>query len=176
MEIYFEGGTLRQWSESDAEELVLIADNKSIADNLRDGFPNPYSINDARKWLEMVLKMGEPAKFFAVVYEGRLAGSIGIVTKEDIYRKNVEIGYFIAQDFWGKGLATKALRAATAYAFETFDIIRAYAEPFADNEASRRVLEKAGYTLEAVHRKNVIKNGVIKDSCIYTILKENFKP
>lgn len=176
MKIRFEGGLLRPWSASDAEELVLIADNKRIADNLRDGFPNPYSIDDAHNWLGMVLKMGEPVRFFAIVYEGRLAGSIGIVTKEDIYRKNVEIGYFIAEDFWGKGLATRALIAATAYAFETFDIIRAYAEPFTDNAASRRVLEKAGFTLEAIHRKNVIKNGLIKDSCIYTILKENFKP
>jgi [ribosomal protein S5]-alanine N-acetyltransferase len=175
MEIHFKGGLLRPWSSSDAEELVLIANNKSIAGNLRDAFPNPYSIDDAHNWLGMVLKMGEPVRFFAIVYEGRLAGSIGIVTKEDIYRKNVEIGYFIAEHFWGKGLATKALEAATAYAFRTFDIIRAYAEPFADNVASRRVLEKAGYTLEAVHFKNVIKNGVIKDSCIYTLLKENFR-
>jgi len=167
---------LRPWSENDADELVLIANNKKIADNLRDGFPNPYSIDDAHSWLGMVLKMGEPFRFFAIVSEGRLSGSIGIVTKEDIYRKNVEIGYFIAESYWGKGLATKALKAATSYAFTTFEIIRAYAEPFADNSASRRVLEKAGYTLEAVHHKNVIKNGVIKDSCIYTVLKENYKP
>jgi ribosomal-protein-alanine N-acetyltransferase len=176
MEIPFEGGLLRPWSVIDAEELVLIANHKIIADNLRDGFPNPYSIDDAHDWLELVLKMGEPARFFAIVSEDRLAGSIGIVTKEDIYRKNAEIGYFIAQDFWGKGLATKAVKVATAYAFKTFDIVRVYAEPFADNAASCRVLEKAGFTLEAVLHNNVIKHGIIKDTCIYTILKESFKP
>ncbi len=85
------------------------------------------------------------------------------------------MGYFVAPEFWGRGIASSALKAVTAYAFRTFDIIRVYAEPFADNIGSRRVLEKAGYTLEATFKNYVIKNGVIKDSCIYSVLKENFR-
>jgi [ribosomal protein S5]-alanine N-acetyltransferase len=174
MELYFEEGSLRPWSISDADALALIADNKNIADNLRDGFPNPYSVNDAIIWLNMVLQQEGPTRFFAIIAGGTLAGSIGIVTKTDIYRKNAEIGYFVAEKFWGKGIATKAIKAATTYAFKTFDIVRVYAEPFAENQGSRRALEKAGFTLEAVFVNYVIKNDIIKDSCIYSVLKENF--
>lgn len=174
MEIFFEGILLRPWSIRDAAKLAIIANNKSIADNLRDGFPNPYTLDDAINWLTMILPVNFPPRFFAIVVEEVLAGSIGIVTKTDIYRKNFEIGYFLAVDYWGKGIATKAIKAATSYAFKDFDIVRVYAEPFADNDGSRRALEKAGFTLEATLRHNVIKNGLIKDSCIYSVLKENF--
>jgi RimJ/RimL family protein N-acetyltransferase len=93
------------------------------------------------------------------VYDNHLAGSIGIISKTDIYRKNAEIGYFLGEEFWGKGIATRAIRAATSYAFSTFDIVRIYAEPFCDNPGSRRALEKAGFIHEATFKKNVIKNG-----------------
>lgn len=174
MEIIFEGIVLRPWSMADAKQLSLIADNKNIADNLRDGFPFPYSLNDAINWLNMVLPENDPVKFLAITIEERLIGSIGIVTKSDIYRKNFEIGYFLDQEYWGRGIVTKAIRAATSYAFRNFDVIRIYAEPFSDNQGSRRALEKAGFTLEATLKRNVIKNGIIKDSCIYSVLREDF--
>lgn len=174
MEISYEGIVLRPWSVKDAERLAIIANNKHIADNLRDGFPHPYSIKDAHSWLNMVIPINDPPKFFAILSEQELAGSIGIVTKEDIYRKNVEIGYFLAEEHWGKGIITKAVKAATAYAFSKFDIVRVYAEPFADNPGSRKVLEKAGFRCEAVFKNYVIKNGVIKNSCIYSVLREDF--
>jgi len=175
MEIPFEGGLLRPWEISDAEELALVADNKNIADNLRDLFPHPYSKDNAVQWLSTVLDQEGPKRYFAIIVEGKLAGSIGLTPKTDIYRKNAEVGYFIAQEFWGRGIASKALIAITTYAFRTFEILRVYAEPFADNFGSRLVLEKAGYTLEATFKNYVIKNGVIKDSCIYSVLKEDFK-
>ena len=175
MEIVFEGITLRPWSFKDADRLAIIANNRRIADNLRDGFPHPYTDTDARKWLDTVIPVNDPPKFFAIIYESNLAGSIGIMTKEDIYRKNIEIGYFLAEEYWGKGIITKAVKAATAYAFLKFDVVRVYAEPFADNPGSRRVLEKAGFKCEAIFKNYVIKNGVIKDSCIYSVLKEDFK-
>jgi len=175
MEICFEGIVLRPWSISDATKLALIADNKKIAENLRDGFPFPYSLNDARDWLNIILPENHPPKFFAITIDKQLAGSIGIVTKTDIYRKNFEIGYFLSEKFWGKGIATKAIKAATSYAFRDFDIVRIYAEPFSDNAGSRKALEKAGFKLEATLKRNVIKNGIIKDSCIYSVLREDFK-
>jgi RimJ/RimL family protein N-acetyltransferase len=175
MEIFFEGILLRPWCEADAQELSIIADNKCIADNLRDGFPNPYYIADAVAWLGSVIPENSPVRFFAIEVGGNLAGSIGLVTKSDIYRKNIEIGYFLDQKLWGRGIITSAIIAATSYAFSNFDVIRVFAEPFADNIGSRKALEKAGYTLEATLRKNVVKNGIIKDSCIYSVLKENFK-
>jgi ribosomal-protein-alanine N-acetyltransferase len=175
MEIFFEGITLRPWSIKDAVTLAGIADNRNIADNLRDGFPHPYSLKDARNWLGMILPENIPPRFFAVTIDKQLVGSIGIVSKTDIYRKNFEIGYFLAQEHWGKGIITKAIKAATSYAFKEFDVIRVYAEPFSDNTGSRRALEKAGFSLEATLKRNVIKNGIIKDSCIYAVLKEDFK-
>ena len=175
MEILFEGIILRPWITKDAGELAQIANNKRIADNLRDGFPFPYSKKDAVNWLRLILPQNNPARFFAIIAGKNLAGSIGIVTKSDIYRKTAEIGYFISEDCWGQGIATRAIKAATFYAFMKFDLIRIYAEPFSDNAGSRKVLENAGFTLEATLRRNVIKNGIIKDSCIYSVLKEEFK-
>lgn len=174
MEIIFEGIALRPWSFKDASQLAAIANNKNIADNLRDGFPFPYSLSDAHKWLNSVIPVNYPPKFFAILSDNHLTGSIGIVTKDDIYRKNVEIGYFLAEEFWGRGIITKAIKAITAYAFSRFDIVRVYAEPYADNPASRRALENAGFLCEAVLKNNVIKNGIVKDRCIYSVLKENF--
>jgi ribosomal-protein-alanine N-acetyltransferase len=175
MEIYFEGIILRPWSISDARELALLADNKRIADNLRDGFPFPYSLKDAIDWLNIILPENNPPRFFAITIDKLIVGSIGIVSKTDIYRKNIEIGYFISERFWGKGIATKAIKVATSYAFRDFDIVRIYAEPFSDNIASRRALEKAGFKHEVTLKNYVIKNGIIKDSCIYSVLREDFK-
>ena len=100
MEIFFEGILLRPWSISDAAQLAAIANNKNIADNLRDGLPFPYSINDARNWLNMILPENLPPRFFAITIDKRLVGSIGIVSKTDIYRKNFEIGYFLSEEYW----------------------------------------------------------------------------
>jgi ribosomal-protein-alanine N-acetyltransferase len=175
MEIIFEGIVLRPWSFNDAVKLAKIADNKKIADNLRDGFPFPYSLKDAKNWLNLILPENSPPRFFAITIEKQLVGSIGIVLKSDIYRKNVEIGYFLKEEYWGKGIVTKAIKASASYAFKEFDIVRVYAEPFADKAGSRKALEKAGFTLEATLKRNVIKNGIIKDSCIYSVLREEFR-
>jgi len=174
MEIVFEDIILRPWSIDDASRLAIIANNKSIAGNLRDAFPHPYSLQDAYNWLNLVLPVNDPPRFFAILYKNSVSGSIGIVAKEDIYRKNMEIGYFLAEEHWGKGIITMAIKAATSYAFAKFDIARVYAEPFADNPGSKRALEKAGFRKEATFVKNVIKNGVVKDSCIYAVLREEF--
>jgi [ribosomal protein S5]-alanine N-acetyltransferase len=174
MKITFENVVLRPWEIEDADQLAVIANNKNVSDNLRDGFPNPYSLEDAYKWLDMVIPINEPPRYFAIIHDKKLAGSIAIVTKEDIYRKNVEIGYFLSEELWGRGIITNAIKAITSYAFSEFDVVRAYAEPFTDNPGSRRALEKAGYKCEAIFKNNVIKNGIIKDSCIYSVLKEDF--
>lgn len=174
MEILSGSIILRPWLPDDAGRLASIANNRNISDNLRDGFPYPYTHEDAVNWLKNIIPENDPPRFFAIIYDGKLAGSIGLVLKSDIYRKNIEVGYFLAENFWGKGIMTTAIRAAVSYAFKTFDIVRVYAEPFADNPGSRKALEKAGFRLEAVLHRNVIKNGVIKDSCIYAMLKEEF--
>jgi [ribosomal protein S5]-alanine N-acetyltransferase len=175
MQILFRNIALKPWSLDYAVRLAEIANNKKIADNLRDGLPHPYTTEDAINWLNMTIPVNDPPRFFAIFYDWELAGSIGLVTKEDIYRKNMEIGYFLAEEYWGKGIMTDAILSATTYAFRFFDIVRLYAEAFADNKGSRRALEKAGYTCEALIRKNIIKNGIVQDSTIYSVLKEDFK-
>jgi [ribosomal protein S5]-alanine N-acetyltransferase len=175
MQIESEDIVLKPWILHNARDLAAIANNKHISDNLRDGFPYPYSYNDAVNWLTGTVMINEPPRFFAIYFESNLAGSIGLVLKEDIYRKNGEIGYFIDEKLWGRGIITKAIKAITSYGFRNFDLERIYAEPFADNTGSRRALEKAGFKCEAVFRRNVIKNGIIKDSCIYSVLKEEFR-
>ena len=174
MEILFEGIILRTWSINDAAELAEIANNKNIADNLQDRFPFPYSVKDARKWLRTILPV-DPPRNFAIVSGNSIIGNIGILTKEDIHRRNVEIGYFLSEKEWGQGIAARAIKAITSYAFSNFDIVRVYVETFSDNIRSKRALEKAGLKLEATFRKNIIKNGILMDSCIYSVLKEDFK-
>jgi len=166
---------LRGWEEDDIESLARIANNKKIFDNLRDGFPHPYTLEDARNYISRVKNHDPKSKLFAIEVDGKIAGNIGVFLKEDIYRKNAEIGYFLAEEWWGKGIMTKVIRKVVDYTFEGCDIIRIYAEPFARNAASRKVLEKAGFKLEAILKNNVIKNDIIQDSCIYSLLKEELR-
>jgi [ribosomal protein S5]-alanine N-acetyltransferase len=174
MEILFEGITLRPWSLDDANALAEIANNRKIADQLQDLFPFPYARKDAKKWLKSIIPI-DPPRNFAIIVDSTIVGNIGILPKEDIHRINAEIGYFLSEKYWGKGIAPKAVKALTSYAFSNFDIVRVYAETFADNIRSRRTLEKAGFILEATLQSNIIKNGIVKDSCIYSILKGDFK-
>jgi [ribosomal protein S5]-alanine N-acetyltransferase len=174
MEIIFEGITLRPWLIEDVPALAKLANNKKIADNIRDSFPYPYSLKDARKWIRSVLPI-LPHCNFAILSGNEIVGNIGLVTKENIYRKNIEIGYFISEQYWGRGFATLGIKAITSYAFNNFGVIRVYAEVFSDNIGSRRALEKAGFIHEATLKNAIIKNDEIKDSCIYSVLKENFK-
>lgn len=167
--------TLRPWEEEDAKRLVVIANNKKIADNLRDGFPYPYSIDDARKFIHLSRHNEGISKAFAIVIDDAVVGSIAAYFKENVHCKNAELGYYLAEEYWGKGIMTKVVRYMAQYLFDNFDVIRVYAQPFARNMASRRVLEKAGFRLEAILKNNIIKNNVVQDGCIYAILKDEFR-
>ncbi len=120
MEILFDGIILRTWSIDDAGRLAEIANNKNIADNLKDQFPFPYTIRDARKWLKTIIPV-DPPRNFAIVSNRVIVGNIGIITKDDIHRKNAEIGYFLSEEYWGQGIGSKAVKAITSYAFSNFD-------------------------------------------------------
>ncbi len=158
-----------------AESLARITNNKKIFDNLRDVFHHPYTFEDAKNYILRVTNDNQTSKAFAIEVDGKIAGNIGIFFKQDVYRKNTEIGYFLAEEWWDKGVMKKVIKAVVDYIFENFDIIRIYAEPFAENVASRKVLEKVGFRLEAVLKNDVIKNGIIQDSCIYSLLKKEFR-
>lgn len=157
---------------ADAEELVLKANNPNIARYLTDGFPSPYSLEDALSFIEKFSSQN-PIQVFLIKVNGEIAGGIGIHPQNDIMRLNAELGYWVAEDMWGYGIATKAITQMVRYGFDNFNITRIYARPFGSNIASQRVLEKCGFELEARIEQNIIKNGIVEDELIYAIRKEN---
>lgn len=165
---------LRPFKDSDAKSIAEAANNKKVFDNVRDYFPHPYSLTDAKQWIESCKRMPEPQTVFAIDVEGKAIGNISIFIKDDIYCSNVEIGYFLDEKYWNLGIITEAIGVITAYAFMNFDINRVYAEPFETNIASCRALQRVGFRREAVFEKNIIKNGVLQNSCIYAILREEY--
>lgn len=164
--------TVREWKESDAEALAGLLNDKRILDNLRDGLPYPYTVSDALWYINSCLSADKNNTFcFAIVYNGKVVGSIGIFRQGNIHFKTAELGYYIGVEFWGKGIMTEAVRLACKHVFDNTDIVRIYAEPFAENTASCRVLEKNGFVLEGILRKNAFKNGVFRDMKLYAFIK-----
>ena len=164
---------LRGWRLSDAVVLSQILNNRKILDNLRDGLPYPYTLRDARWYIDSMLGSDKDDVFaYAVEYCGKLAGSIGVFRQENIHSRTAELGYYIGEEYWNKGVATQAVKQICKYVFDNSDIVRIYAEPFARNIASCRVLEKAGFEYEGTLKANAVKNGVIEDMKMYAIIKD----
>jgi len=161
---------IRQWKNEDLQELVCQANNINVWNNLRNYFPHPYTEEHGKAWLEKVVN-ALPAINMAIEADGKLVGGIGLILNGDVYIKSAEIGYWLGEQNWGKGIATEAVRQMTEYAFYYFDLVRLYAEVFETNKASMRVLEKNGYYLEGVRRKAVFKNNVLMDDYIWVKLK-----
>ncbi len=163
---------IRKWSLKDAADLAAIISNKNIQDRLRDGLPYPYTEEDGRAYISFLLSADADETFaFAITADDRVVGSIGVFRQGNIHRQTAELGYYIAEEYWGKGLMTEAVRQICAYVFEKSDVIRIYAEPFASNGASCRVLEKAGFQYEGTLRNNAVKNGNVLDMKMYSLLK-----
>ena len=164
--------TLRPWRRSDAEAVAAAADNPNIAANLRNVFPSPYTLADAEWYVSDCIAQGEERQLTrAIIIEGRAAGSIGVFVKDDVYEKSAELGYWLAEEHWGKGVMTESVRQICREAFDRFDILRIFAEPFADNQGSRRVLEKAGFTCEGTMRNGVCKNGRVHSYFMYALFR-----
>jgi [ribosomal protein S5]-alanine N-acetyltransferase len=159
---------LRPWTMDDLDSLVRYANNFSISKYLRDVFPHPYNIENGKAFIEMATKK-LPIHIFAIDVNGEAAGAIGIHPQNDIYRKSAELGYWIGEPFWGKGIVTEAIRQMVKFAFSNYDINRVFAISFGTNTASQRVLEKAGFQLEATLGKTIFKNGELYDELIYAI-------
>lgn len=162
---------VRPWSRDDADALARHANDREVWRNLRDRFPHPYTRSDARRWLAAV-ERGEPGLQLAIEVDDEAAGGIGVVPGVDVHRRTAEIGYWLARPFWGRGIATEAVRAVTELAFERYDLARVQAFVYEWNPASGRVLEKAGYALEGRLRKSVTKDGRTIDSFLYARVRE----
>lgn len=163
---------IRKWILTDAKDLAAALSNKKILDNLRDGLPYPYTEQDGQAFIAAMLAADEDETFaFAVTVDSKVIGSIGAFRQGNIHKQTAELGYYIAEEYWGKGIMTEAVKQLCDYVFSQTDIIRIFAEPFAYNLASCRVLEKAGFQCEGTLRSNAVKNGTVLDMKIYARLK-----
>lgn len=163
---------IRKWKLSDAKDLAITLSNRKIQDNLRDGLPYPYTEKDGTDFISAMLSADEDETFaFAITVDSKVIGSIGVFRQGNIHKQTAELGYCIAEEYWGKGIATEAIKQICKYVFNKSDIIRIYAEPFAYNAASCRVLEKAGFQYEGTLRNNAVKNGKVIDMKMYSLLK-----
>lgn len=163
---------LRKWRLADAAELAAALDNKKVQDRLRDGLPYPYTARDGADYISTMLAADENDTFaFAVTVDDRVVGSVGAFRQSNIHCRSAELGYYLAEDCWGRGIMTDAVRRLCAHVFSTTDVLRIYAVVFADNPASCRVLEKAGFQCEGTLRRSAVKNGRILDLRLYALLK-----
>lgn len=162
---------LRPFTMNDLDAMVHHANNPKVAARLTDAFPSPYTRESGLLFLERVMAQN-PAEVLAIEVDGEVVGNIGIHPQQDVNRLNAELGYFIGEEHWGKGIATEAIRLMVKYAFEHFKIDRIFARPFGSNLASQRVLEKAGFVFEAKIPGILIKNGQLEDELFFGIRRQ----
>jgi [ribosomal protein S5]-alanine N-acetyltransferase len=171
MQIPTSFGTIRPWTRQDAPALVKYANNRKIWANLRDAFPHPYTEASAAAFLDFVAGQ-DPVSFFAIATPEEAIGGIGVRLHEDIERLTAELGYWLAEPFWGKGMMTEAVSRFTDFAFERYSLTRIFAVPYATNRKSCSVLEKAGFVMEGCMRRSAIKDGQILDQFLYARIRE----
>jgi ribosomal-protein-alanine N-acetyltransferase len=164
---------LRHWQPADLNDLVSYANNWNVAKNMTDKFPFPYTESNGQAFIAFATA-DDPVHIFAIEVAGQAVGGIGIHPQDDIYRKNAELGYWLAEPFWGRGIISAAIRQAVDFAFKTYAIDRVFARPFGTNSGSQRVLEKNEFVLEGKFEKVLIKDGELLDELIYSIRREDW--
>lgn len=161
---------LRSFCPEDAPTIAFHANNRRVWINLRDRFPHPYAPEDAEEFIHAVTTT-PPESHFAIVVDGVAVGAIGLMFHGDVYRRSAEVGYWLGEPHWSRGIATEALRFITDWGFERIDLCRIYACVFEWNPASVRVLEKAGYEVEGRHRKAVTKDERTLDQIVLAVVR-----
>lgn len=159
---------LRPWASTDLVSLVRYANNPNIAKFMMDGFPHPYTEDNGKAFIAFATK-DDPIHIFAIDVNGEAVGGIGIHPQADVQRKNSELGYWLAEPFWGKGIITNAIKQLVEFGFKTYDINRIFARPYGTNIGSQKVLEKAGFVLEGRFEKTIFKNGEFLDELVYAV-------
>lgn len=163
---------LRPLQLDDAESIAKYANNYKIWKNLRDLFPHPYSIGDAKNFINYNIDIN-PTENFCIEYQNECIGIIGFNQMQDVYKKTVDFGYWIGEKFWNKGIISKAIPIMVRYIFDTFEIERIQASVFSWNKSSMHVLKKNGFKLEYIAKNAVFKNNVLTDEYCYIILKKS---
>lgn len=159
---------IRSFHPEDAWNITTYANSREIWLQLRDVFPHPYTVGDAKAFISIATSQ-QPETAFAIDVEGKASGSIGLTLQADINRCAAEIGYWLGKPYWGRGIATTAIAAVTNWAMDAFSLQRIFAVPFSDNLASCRVLEKAGFQREGLMQKSAIKDGQVRDQVMYAM-------
>lgn len=162
---------LRPWNINDLDSLVHCANNINISKFLMNKFPYPYTEEDGKKFIAFATMLN-PTNVFAIEIEGKAVGGIGIHPLSDVECKNAEMGYWLAEPYWGNGIITRAIQQMIEYGFDNFDINRIFARPFGTNTASKKVLEKSGFVLEAIFEKTFFKNGEYQDEWVYAVRRK----
>ncbi|MDX9928782.1 MAG: GNAT family protein [Bacteroidales bacterium] len=165
---------LRKLVPGDAASMARYANNRNVARYLTDEFPHPYTEEDARIFIERVMK-SDSLLIRTIEVNGEASGAIGVHPQSDVHRRNAEMGYWLAEDYWGRGIVTRAIGEMVDMAFGELDIDRIFARPFSNNPRSQRVLEKTGFILEGRFEKTLIKNGEYLDELIYAVRKEHWR-
>jgi RimJ/RimL family protein N-acetyltransferase len=167
---------IRPWRLSDAPALAMALSNKKILDNLRDGLPYPYTENDAVGFISAMLGADKDKTFaYAITVDDKAVGSIGVFRRDNIHSRTAEMGYYVAEPYWGQGIGTSAVLQNCDDVFENTDIMRIFAEPFAYNAASCRILEKAGFVYEGTLRMaSKLFNGKVEDDVCYSVTREDY--
>lgn len=166
MQLQLKNCIIREFSLADAESVQRHANNRKIWQNLREVFPHPYTIENAKGFLNFITN-AQPQTTFAIAAEKEAIGCIGLQLGADVHRRTAELGYWLSEQFWDHGIMTEAVIAFTKWGFENFELDRIFAQPFSNNLASARVMEKAGFVREGVLRANVFKDGNVLDSLLY---------
>lgn len=161
---------LLPFTAADAPRLAALRNNPRILENGYDKTPNPYTLAAAEEFIA-AQQARQPTEAFAIWHADELVGGIGLTPQADVFRRSAEVGYWLGEPYWGRGLATEALRLITEYAFSTFDFVRLMAGVFAGNQGSMRALEKNGYYLESIRRQAVVKQGQLLDDYVWVKLK-----
>lgn len=157
---------LRVWQKDDAQQLAAIANNKNIWSNVLDSFPSPYTVMDALQWINKE-STAQPVTKFAIEFQGNVVGGIGMILNDDVYRNTVELGYFVGETFWGKGIATNAIQTIVEHIQKNYSVNRVMARVYAYNKASMKALQKAGFHLEGIQEKAAIKNNLLIDVFVW---------
>jgi ribosomal-protein-alanine N-acetyltransferase len=165
------GFVIREFQKGDEASLALNANNFNVWKSVRDIFPHPYTYDDAVQWIDYNLGLDNPVNF-TVEVDGDSVGAVGIIQGEDVYKKSIQIGYWLGEGYWGNGITTEAVKWLVDFCFSNFDINRVWASVFSNNEASKKVLKKCGFLHEATLKESIFKNNIYFDEHIYSVLKQ----
>ena len=166
--------SIRKWETTDAKSLASTLSNRKVMNNLRDGLPYPYTEKDALDYIHFVINSDANNTFaYAIDVDGTAVGSIGAFRQGNIHSRTAELGYYLSEEYWSKGVMTEAVRQLCEKLFNETDILRVFAEPFAYNIGSRKVLEKAGFQFEGILKNNAFKNGQVLDMALYANTRQD---